>query len=179
MSKRPVFAVLAASVLALSGCATGQSPPADHSPGATETPTEVRHWGETVDNDQGLTFRVAEPRWERNAVGDPVLRVTTTATNQGQLELSGVGAHAYRTDRGPATVRLTSRGENEATLVPGESARDETSLSVPPGAQTLRVVIAQGTAPTATPPAVNIHFTGPIPRKAPAPGGRAAEFTRG
>lgn len=168
MSKIFISSVFAAAFLALSGCTAGQSPPADHAPGATETPTEVRHWGETVDNEQGLIFSAAKPRWVQDAAGRPVLQVTTTATNQGDLELADVGVRTYNTDRGPATVQLSSRGENEVTLVPGESTRDTTSLRVPEGARDLRVVMAQGTAPTSRPPAVNIHFTGPIP---PPPAG--------
>ncbi|MHA6799147.1 hypothetical protein [Bounagaea algeriensis] len=168
MSKIFMSTAFAAAFLVVSGCTAGQPPPADHAPGATETPTEVRNWGETVDNEQGLFFSAAQPRWVQDAAGRPVLQVTTTVTNHGDLELADVGVRTYGTDRGPATVQLSSRGENEASLVPGETTRDTTSLHVPEGARNLRVVMAQGTAPTARPPAVNIHFTGSIP---PPPAG--------
>lgn len=162
-------ATLAALALSITGCAAAQLAPPPFGPAvAPPMPTKIGAWDEQIDNDKGVVFSVATPKWATNYDGRPALQVTTTATNNGPTELSNVGTAEFATDRGPAGLQVGpyDKAQDVLTVLPGDTVTENRFLTVPEGAKTLRVTMAQGMSTAGglgDQLVMNLHFRGDIP----------------
>lgn len=160
-------AFLAAGALTAACTAFPATPMSSRPALPASIPTEIAAWGQSVDNARGVIFTVLAPQWTENYDGRAVLQVVVVAANNSAVELTGVGAQEFVTERGAAARAAgpPGRSPEQSSVLPGETASKVYHVSVPAAARTLRVTIAQGASRSVaqSSPAVNLHFRGDVP----------------